>query len=226
MSTAKKVVSLAQAARRAAVDPQRVPQWGHVAKVLDAPAFEVAVSGGSLRAERAPSCLLVPEVGDEVWLLPRADGAWVVGAVLGRAATGAAVVSLPGEGTELSAAGRLRVRGGRALELGAPTVSVRADVLDVTAQRTRLASHAVDLFAARVTAGLETARLVAKKLDAAIDSVAMRLERSFRWVTEVEQVRAGQLDLEAKGNLRAHGDCAFVSAERVVQVRGEEVHLS
>lgn len=224
MSTAKKIVSLPRAPSRA---PAKGPGPGRVTSPAGSDGFDVETATGTVRAHRAPSCVVVPDVGDEVWLLPMSDGTPAIAAVLSRDASAAAVVALPGAATELAATGELSVRSGKSVELVArDAVRIRASELDSLTTRTRFASEAVELFASRVTAGFDVARVAAKKLDATLDSLAMRLKRSFRWVDEIEQVRAGSLDLEAKGNTRLQGRSTFVSAERVVQVRGEEIHLS
>jgi hypothetical protein len=196
-----------------------------VVAASDGERYFVRTASGSLTAARAPSCLLVPCVGDEVWFTFDVGGQPYIVAVLVRASD-AATVALPGRDTSVTADGAVKLASGGALELGATdAVRVHGAALDVATTRTRIASEAVDLFAERMVAGVGVARLVAGRLDAALGSLATRAKRVLRWVEELEQVRAAELDLRASGNARLAGECAFVSAERLAQVRGEEIHL-
>jgi hypothetical protein len=172
--------------------------------------YELCTAHGAAVATRAPSCFLRPAVGDEVWLVPDADGAYLITAVLHRSEE-AAVIELPGKHTELHAAQTLRIRAPR---------------FEVAALQSRIASETVEVFASRVEAGLGKARVVARKLDTAVDSVVSRVKRSFRWIEELDQLRSRQIDYRATDNARLEGGSTIVSAERIVQVRGEEVHLS
>ena len=166
---------------------------GHVLGV-DGATFRVRVGKAVVTAGQAASCMLQPEIDDEVWLCAGESG-WHIGAVLTRGA-GEAVLNLP------------------------PQTVVRAT------ERLRFESQTVAVFAEQLDAGLGVARVVARRVDAALDSLATRAKQAFRWIDELEQVRAGQIDMRADGNVRVQGENALVAAERLVQVRGEEVHLS
>ena len=225
MSSAHKLIPLRR--RDSEPSPLLGGRGGFVTRALEDGSFEIRIGQDTERARQAPSCLLVPEIGDEVWLLSRATRGPVIAAVVGRDEPRTGVVALPGPAAELRAEGDLRVRSERGLELEArEAVRVKGATLELKALRTRIATEALEVFATHIDAGMDKARLVAKRIDAAFDSIATRVKQSLRWVEELEQVRAGLIDYRAKGNVHVHGGSAFVSADRVVQVRGEEIHLS
>jgi hypothetical protein len=171
--------------------------------------YRVRTARGVLAAMLAPSCLLLPQEGDEVLVFDGARGA-VITAVTARGET-SAVIQVPGRDGELRARGRLKIAAG---------------VVELAAVRTRIASDTVALFANKVEVGVASARVIARKVDVALDSMVTRAKRCFRWIEELDQLRAGRIDQRAKGGTRLEAESMIISAEQVVQVRGEQIHLS
>jgi hypothetical protein len=48
---------------------------------------------------------------------------------------------------------------------------------------------------------------------------------SFRLTEEVEQVRAGQIDMQAKETLRLHARNTLVTSKALVKVDAEQIHM-
>jgi Protein of unknown function (DUF3540) len=49
--------------------------------------------------------------------------------------------------------------------------------------------------------------------------------RSLRTVEAMDQLRAGQIDHVAQGTLNLHGENAVVTAEELVKLDGEQIHV-
>lgn len=169
---------------------------------------------GSYRATRATSCLLEPIVGDRVLVCTDQAGSCHVLAVLSRAEDGG-VVSLPGE-----------------MKLSAEQITLQADVARTEATRIEMQAESGDLelgelsYAGRlVRAQIGTVRSVVGAIDTVAERVSQRAKRAYKWIEELEMMRAERVDYQAKGTLNMRAKNAVVMAEQVVKIDGGQVHL-
>jgi hypothetical protein len=190
-------------ARRLDVEP-----WVQIVASIRAKAgarMHVAADTGAVfQARRALSCLVEPEPGDRVLVARAPHGvadAYVL-AVLER--EGDAPVSLVSpRDTELRSAGTLSIVA-PATMIATPTFSLHSAV--------------ARLHATRATAVLGA-------VDAILDRLMLRAKQAFRVVEEVDHLRAGQVDYEARGTLSLHSENTTLTAEGLVKVDGEQIQL-
>jgi hypothetical protein len=187
--------------------------------------YVVRTARNELTVERATSCLVDPDVDDLVLLAMSSDNRAYVLAVLERT----------GDATECRVAGdlHLRVDGGsftvvaeegvelvtpKKLTLLAAEVGARAVVGDVWFERLAYAGT-------QVKAEVERVKTTVSTLDQVLDRWSQRVKRAYRRVEELEHLRAGQIDYAAEEMLRVHGQNSVITAEKLVKVDGEQIHL-
>ena len=175
---------------------------------VDRDAVLVATNQARILARRAVSCLVAPEVDDTVLIAGDADAQHVL-AVLDRPRPGQTRLEVSGD-LELRAR-RLRLSGREGLDLASRAVALLADKLDVDASKTRMSTGALDLLAQRVTSVAER--------------IASRVERSYRTVTESDELRAGRIDHRADTTMSLRGTDALMTAKRLVKVDGDQIHM-
>lgn len=176
-------------------------------------------------ARRALSCLVEPAVGDTV-LLAVAPSTCFVLAVLTRAEGAPAELRLTGDLTLRLARGRFTVVADEGVELATGArIQMLAGELGVQAGAGEVFIDRLALVGSRVTAEVERVKTVAATLDQTLDRWSQRVKRVFRRVEEIEQVRAEQIDYAAETTLRAHGRNTVVTAEQLVKMDGEQIHL-
>jgi hypothetical protein len=100
-----------------------------------------------------------------------------------------------------------------------------AGTVDVTATEGRVAVDRLSFFSSFVEAELGRARVLAATLDSVIERAHARLSRSYRVVTELDQVKAERIDYSARKTASIHAENTLVSAEELVKVDGEQIHL-
>jgi hypothetical protein len=201
-------------------------QDGYVVHVAG-PWITVRIGAGERRARRALSCLVAPALGDRVLVASLADGsAWAL-AVLEREEDGAVTLDARGRSVAIEAQdGRVDVvaPGGVGVATNGP----------ITMSGATFALHAVDasitldkltMLAQRVLADAKKSTLVAGIVETVADVVVGRMRRAVRSVTEVDQLRAGHADYEVDKAMRVHAENTFLTAERVVKLDGENIHL-
>ncbi|HEY4119412.1 MAG TPA: DUF3540 domain-containing protein [Byssovorax sp.] len=202
-----------------------VEEAGTVARVADG-AIHVQTSAGEYRAARAASCLVAPAPGDVVLVSTLADGESYVVAVLERPGAGSTALEIDGDLSVRAPAGRVVVAARDGIDLAASrSVSIVAGAFDVTAREASLAFEALDVVSTRVRAELGRVKTVAAAIDTVVDRWTERVKRSYRRVDELDQVRAGRIDYEAKKSMNLRAESAILTAEELVKIDGGQVHL-
>ncbi|MDQ0013242.1 hypothetical protein J2W23_001621 [Variovorax boronicumulans] len=69
------------------------------------------------------------------------------------------------------------------------------------------------------------ARFVGRTLETVLDRLSVLTRSSFRLTEEVEQVRAGQIDMQASESMRLHAKNTFVTSKVLVKVDAEQIHM-
>lgn len=174
-------------------------------------------------AERAVSCLVAPRVGDRVMLAVTEDGrAWVL-AVLDREGDG---VTLAVDGDlEIQPTGRLRLSAARGVELASQALSLLANKLQIKALQTDVLVEHLGIVGRSVESEIERVKSVAGTFDAVMDRFTQKVARSYRTVTELDQLRAERIDHSAEKTMSLRAKDAVMTAERLVKVDGEQIHM-
>jgi len=186
----------------------------------------VDTDSGRYQARRAASCLLECAAGDEVLVCVTDENDAFVLAVLERRESGAATISLPGDLNICLPQGKMRLNASGGVSLASPhEVSLTSPRLAVSALHGEVTVNDLSFFGARLAARLDTFTLAARMISSSLGAVYEKIGRVFRKVEEIEQVQAGQLDLQARDSLSLHGRHTMMTADQLVKVDGAQIHL-
>jgi ethanolamine utilization microcompartment shell protein EutS len=185
----------------------------------------VRVGDAELCAARAASCLLEPFAGDLV-LLAMPEGGCYVLAILRREEGAPSRIAAEGD-LELSAPkGKVVVAAGEGIDLLTPKeASVIADRLSLRAADVTAVLDRLSYLGSAVRAELGKLRVAASKIDGFFERTLQRVKRSYRFVEEIDQVRAKQIDMTAEGSVRVHAESVVVTADGLCKIDGEQIHL-
>jgi hypothetical protein len=223
----RQIDALLQAVDAPQVPPQVRQTYG-VVETESGASLVVRVGPKSVAARRAASCLLEPKAGDQVLVAVTDDAHSFVLAVLvqGEREAKGGVLSLEGDITLRAATGKVAVVGRDPVTLTSATqVAVSAPELAVHALKTSFFSESLSYIGRKLDGEVERIKVVAQVLDSTIDRMSQRLKRSYRNIEEMEHVKAKALDVVVEGNMSVHSDNAVVSADKLVKVDGEQIHL-
>jgi hypothetical protein len=190
-------------------------------------ALLVQADGRVLHARRAASCLLEPVLGDKVLLLTgSAETAYVL-AVLERADdSGKATLGLPGDTEIRTAGGRLRLaaRDGISMET-ASDVALLAAELNVSADKGEVLVNSLSFTGDLLRGCIDRIKLIGRSLDTAVERYFLRAQRSYRHIDETEQLRAANIHQEATQTLSMHAKNTLMTADELVKVDAEQIHM-
>ncbi len=187
----------------------------------------VHTDAGTFHAKRAVGCLVDPEVGDKVLFGGSLSDRLYVLSVLERAGDGGAT--------------RIRVQGDLVMQVkdGRYIVTAAEGVDLASGQEITLTSREIRMRAAEGQAFFERFSYLGKKLfaeaeqvktvvglfDTVLERFSQRVKRSYRFIEELDQVRARQIDYTSEENLRLRGKNTLVTAKSLVKVDGGQIHL-
>ncbi len=212
MTAAKKLTS-----------PETYLESGLVERVDDT--ITVRLWTGLLEARRAKSCLVAPEIGDKVLCAIEADEAYVL-AVLAGAEGAKTAITVDGDL-------ELRARGGSVAVAGTEGVGIvsggdlalTSRALNITAKQGSVAIDELGFFGRLLQAEVTKVVLVAQEMDSVFTRLSQRAKRVFRFVEEIDQTRAGSIDMRAQNLVAVRGENTIVSARVLAKIDGEQIHL-
>ena len=180
---------------------------------------------GTVRAGRiALSCLVQPEPGDLALVARTMSGLFVI-ALLERSA-GVPMRLVLGAKAEIVTSDRLALLGGGGVTISSPeTVGITASSLDLRAGHAQMVIDELVHVGQEVRAHVGKLRLCVDLLETIADRVLTRAQRCFRFVTEGDHLRAGDIDHRGERSVQLRGGTTFVSAETVVKVDAEQIHM-
>lgn len=187
--------------------------------------FVVRSGNGELEARRAASCLLEPGPDDLVLLASTSTGEVYVLAVLERGSDGPAQLKLDSD-LELHANGKLALHGKQGINLATEaTLGLVARSLEAVAKEGNLLVRTLSVLSESLHTETGKLNLLAAAVDAVAERVHSKLGSVYRRVETLEQVRAGQVHLRVEGNLDLRGNNTLVTAQRLVKLNAEQVHM-
>ncbi len=67
--------------------------------------------------------------------------------------------------------------------------------------------------------------LIAEEVDSVMTRLSRRAKRVFRFTEEIEQTRAGTVDVRAQNMLGLRAENAVISARVLAKIDGEQIHI-
>jgi hypothetical protein len=203
-----------------------IQETGRVVAILADGTVQVRTASGEHEAHRALSCLVAAEV-DDVVLVARTplEGAFVL-SVLRRDTDAATTLAVSGDLEVRLPDGRLTFAAPDGVDiLSAQEVNVTSGALRVTAGEGHVVLQGLSFISEAVRAEIDRVKLVAQTFDSVLERLTQKVQRSYRTITETDQVRAQRIDYTAEKTLSLHGEHALVSADELVKVDAEQIHL-
>lgn len=196
---------------------------------IEARTLTIESGGRRYQAKRAVSCLVDPLVGDLVLVaVGDDDGAGHVLAVLERpeATRAGSTLSVEGDLTLKTATGRVQIAAQEGVDIvTAKDARVVAGSVTVSASQGSLMVEAISVVGSVLKAEVDRVKVVGRALDHVFDRFTQRVKASYRTVEELDRLRAKNIDHVAEGTMKVHAREAVVTADGLVKMDAEQIHL-
>ncbi len=166
--------------------------------------LSVVLPEGARLAQRAKSCLVAAEPGDRVLCSTDGDMVFIL-----------AVLESAGAGSSSTT----RVVADGELEIAASALKIRAKTAHVTLQDLKLFGRSVE---ATLT---DKVSVVAERIESRASRLLVRAKQAFRFVDDLDQVRAGNFDVRAESLAAVRGENTIVAARVLTKIDGEQVKI-
>jgi hypothetical protein len=189
--------------------------------------FTVNCDGVDWVCQQALSCLIEPQVGDQVIISgPDHDRVYLI-AVVSRSSDAPVSLKIQGDlaissttgSVSLHSATGTRIASDTTLALSSAHYEQTNDTAKLTIGQMSYASETLEATVGTTTFFSSIVSLMADR----INSVA-RL--CFRHIKEVDHVRAQTIDYEAEKLTRVHGGYTTLTAQDVMKINGDQIHMS
>ena len=189
-------------------------------------AFVVETEDGEISAKRAASCLLAPAPGDMVLVAVTAKDQAYVLAVLEREEGAPGKIAVEGDLHIDVRHGQFRVKADEGVTLASSRdVSVVSSGVNVRAITSEIALQSLSFLSTVVRAEVDKAKLLAGSFDSVMERLSQRVKRAYRVVEESDHLRAERVDYAATETMSLHGANTVVTAEELVKLDGEQIHV-
>jgi glycine/D-amino acid oxidase-like deaminating enzyme len=187
--------------------------------------LRIETARGTYRAKRAVSCLVAPREGDRALCATTQKGEAFVLAILEREEDGVAI-TVEGDLELRAPTGRVRVAASEGIDVGTTgELNLTSRELRVNAREGSLFVETLAFVGGVANVDLERVKSAIGFLDQTLERLSQRMKRSYRFVEEVDITRAKQVDVRAEENVHVRGKNAMVTAEVLVKMDGQQIHL-
>jgi hypothetical protein len=188
--------------------------------------FEVCTDFGIYRVRRAVSCLIEPVVDDRVLIAgDTSEGLFVI-AVLERFDNTPLQIVADRDLSIGINEGQFSIAAGKGVHLvSSAEISLTSAELSINAVKGNVFLDRMSYLGRQLFAEIDGIRLLGRLFDSVFERLAHKSKWSFREVEEIDQVRSGQIDYRAVKNMNLRGKNALITAEELVKVDGDQIHL-
>jgi hypothetical protein len=188
--------------------------------------YSVETDSGLYRVMRAVSCVVQPEVNDLVLLSLSGLGKGYILAVLERAEGAKATLSFDSDVDIRTSEGSLSIASKHGIDLAS------AEDINLITSRLGIASSEGEINISRLTflgsffeGSLETVKLLARTFEAITERFFRKTKRSYRFIEDTDQVKAGSLNYIADKSLMLRGTFSQMTAKEDVHIDGERINI-
>lgn len=180
---------------------------------------------GTLRASKAFSCLVCPEIGDKVLTVSLASGCTSILAILERQQSQPTRLKFE-DNMEISSTRSIRIMAADRLDAFAgEKMTVDAKKLDVRSQVSSVLFDKLRVTGAEAVQSVGKIQVLAKYIETVSETSKQVMNNSFRLVSGLESVIAGEILQNVKKRFTLQSRQVSMLAEDDAKLNGKRVHL-
>ena len=181
---------------------------------------------GKVFARRAVSCLVEPAVGDRVLVAGELYEDLFVIAVLEQGDVTATRITVDGDLHLGVPNGRFSVVSAQGIDLvSAGDIALTSSEFAVRSDKGQVFFDQLSYVGRKVLAQAGAFKFVGGIFDTIAERISQKVKRSYKVVEEIDQVRSNQIDYRAEKNMSLKGQNALVTADELVKIEGDQIHL-
>ena len=187
--------------------------------------FSMVETGSArVRATKSVSCLIEPVTGDTVLISIAPSGRCYILGILERENVGPASVVFEGDVEFKAKEGRFRVAAQEGIDLvSAKGTALVSPELSINSVQADVSIQQLSFFGTFMQGQIQKIRLIGQACDSVFERVSQRVRRCYRWVDELDQLKAGQVNYLVKKLMSLRGKYSVLTAEEDVRIDGDKI---
>jgi len=188
--------------------------------------YSVETASGLYRVLRAVSCVVQPEVTDLVLVSLSSLGGGYILAVLEREQGAKATLSFDSDVDIRTSEGSLSIASKRGIDLASPEdINLISSRLGIVSSEGEINISKLTFLGSFFEGSLETVKLLARTFDSITERFFRRTKRSYRFIEDTDQVKAGSLNYIADKSLMLRGTFSQMTAKEDVHIDAERINI-
>ena len=185
----------------------------------------VQTETGTLKSNKAFSCLVCPEIGDKVLTVSLASGGTSILAVLERQQSQPTRLKFE-DSVEISSTSSVTLMAADRLNaLAGNQVTVDANKLDVRSKASNVLFDKLSVVGSEAVQSIGRIQIVARYIETVSETSKQVMTNSFRLVSGLESVSAGEILQNVKKRFTLQSRQVSMLAEEDAKLNGKRVHL-
>jgi hypothetical protein len=190
----------------------------------EGPFFTVETGSTEMKATKSVSCLVEPLMGDTVLMSIAPSGTCYILGILERENVGPASLVFEGDVEFKAKEGRFRVAAQKGIDLvSAKDTALVSPELSINSVQAEVSIQHLSFFGTLLQGQIQKIKLIGQTCDSVFERVSQRVKRCYRWVDELEQLKAGQLNYLVKKLMSLRGKYSVLTAEEDVRIDGDKI---
>ncbi len=177
-------------------------------------------------AERAFSCTVVPEKGDQIMYCCDDNQSCHILAIIDRPSSKNTILSFPGDVSIEASSGKLSITGRESIQVASTeSVTMVSENMNMVAQKGLININEVTLNSKKATNHVSRVTTFSKSIDTIADRVSQKLMNSFRLIEGVDQTKAGDVLTTIKNlfSLRSHQSA--ILSKNDIKIDAKRIHM-
>jgi len=188
--------------------------------------LSIAVSGKTVRARKAFSCIIEPEVQDTVLCCRDDTGTFFVLAIMDRPRNQAMKLVFPSDATLESASGSVNVFSKKAINMAAKDISAFSKNAVHKSDQGYIAFDRITASGTEVHASYKTVRLISGLINTMARQVIDKFKGYIRHTEDNDQVQAGQLTRRTSGLYSMDSRNTVMISKKETKIDGEKIYMA
>ena len=177
------------------------------------------------RAKVSASCLLYPEVGDQVLVFNGAPNAYILTILARGNPQQQATVRLPDHSELTCSSGPLTLSAHSLRFKSQREISLKSSELRIASDMTEIRSKQLYGWFALVDTKAINIKLIADQCSGVFGRLIHRARESFRWIEGTDETRAGRVRIRAQEHIQVTSKHTSIRAEGYVKIDGKKIDL-
>lgn len=188
--------------------------------------FTLQAHHSTIIANKSFSCLLQPEIGDEVMYSRNETNQNYILSILHRPRESTAKIEMESDLVISSSKGKVSILANQALQMvSAEQLDLLSSKINMVSQQATVSINKTNLSGDSVNANVTHLNVIAQSISTVANHLTQKLQNSFRLISGMDQSKAGNVMTSVKNLFSVHARQSAILAKDDVKIDAKRIHM-